>query len=171
MSANDRQVGGDHYRKHGDDKPQHWDLAILFDWDPFQYQITKYVMRWKYKNGLQDLEKGLHFYEKYIEAVKAGNYLTEADEPSPQTELSLAVKQCDELTRAISQPEVDTFQPGTVNANGWRDYVFEGSDAKGFLYTCRRCRYHFYAPPESNPHHTHDHLFDDKVTPETIASR
>lgn len=73
--ANARQVGGDHYKTGG---LQHWDLAVLFQWDPFQYQITKYVMRWRGKNGIQDLEKCRHFVDKYIEEVKAGRYTTGA---------------------------------------------------------------------------------------------
>ena len=63
MSANDRQVGGDHYK--GDS--QHWDWAWDNDLDYFQGQITKYVARWKDKNGIQDLQKAQHFLEKYIE--------------------------------------------------------------------------------------------------------
>jgi len=65
--ANDRQVGGDHYK--GDS--QHWDWAWKNELDYFQGQITKYVARWRDKNGLQDLEKAQHFLEKYIELVKA----------------------------------------------------------------------------------------------------
>lgn len=65
--ANDRQVGGEHYRG----APlQHWDLTTMFGWDYFQAQIIKYVMRHKKKNGLQDLEKAAHFIEKYIEVEK-----------------------------------------------------------------------------------------------------
>lgn len=68
--ANTKQEGGNHYKKDG--KLQHWDLAIMFGWDPFQYQITKYVMRWKFKHKspeerLLDLKKARHFLDKYIE--------------------------------------------------------------------------------------------------------
>jgi len=75
MAANDKQVAGDHYRTKGD-KIQHWDLTVMFGWDPFQYQITKYVMRWKDKHAthaerVQDLKKALHFLEKYIEEAAA----------------------------------------------------------------------------------------------------
>lgn len=70
MSANDRQVGGSHY---GGGTQQHWDMVVQHDLDYFQGQITKYVMRWKAKNGLQDLEKAQHFLEKYIEEIKAGH--------------------------------------------------------------------------------------------------
>ncbi len=69
MSANDRQVGGDHYRKNGS-TTQHWDYAIQKKFDIFQYQITKYVERWKDKNGVGDLEKAKHFLEKYIECYQ-----------------------------------------------------------------------------------------------------
>jgi hypothetical protein len=67
MSANDRQVSGNHYKTMTPDIPQHWDIVAMHNLDYFQGQITKYVMRWKNKNGLQDLEKAKHFLEKYIE--------------------------------------------------------------------------------------------------------
>lgn len=65
MSANDKQVGGGHYKS----AIQHWDYVIANDLDYFQAQVTKYVTRWKKKNGLQDLLKAQHFLEKYIETV------------------------------------------------------------------------------------------------------
>jgi hypothetical protein len=46
--------------------------VVEFDLDYFQAQITKYVMRWDKKNGLQDLEKAQHFLEKYIEEIQSG---------------------------------------------------------------------------------------------------
>ena len=68
MSANDRQVAGKHYES----KIQHWDIVAEHDLDYFQAQITKYVMRWKLKNGIQDLQKAQHFIEKYIELAEGG---------------------------------------------------------------------------------------------------
>lgn len=67
--ANDRQVGGEHYKTPG--IPEHWDLVIMYNWDYFQGQITKYVMRWRKKGGIQDLKKALHVLEKYIESEEA----------------------------------------------------------------------------------------------------
>lgn len=67
--ANARQVGGDHYKTGGE---EHWDMVARFQLDYFQGQITKYVMRWKKKNGLQDLKKAQHFLQKYLELVEAG---------------------------------------------------------------------------------------------------
>jgi Protein of unknwon function (DUF3310) len=72
VAANDKQVGGEHYKTEG---LQHWDLAASRQYDYFQGQITKYVDRWKKKNGLDDLLKAQHFLEKYIECVRAGYFV------------------------------------------------------------------------------------------------
>lgn len=69
------QVGGTHYEQ--GTNPQHWDLAVMYGWDFFQYQITKYVMRWKDKykgeplKQLEDLKKARSFLDKYIEEYEA----------------------------------------------------------------------------------------------------
>jgi len=63
MSANSKQVGGQHYKT----PIQHWDYVVANDLDYFQAQITKYVTRWKKKGGMQDLQKAKHFLDKYIE--------------------------------------------------------------------------------------------------------
>jgi len=62
--ANKRQVGGTHYKVGGE---EHWDRVHRLQLDYFQAQITKYVERWKKKNGVEDLRKAQHFLEKYIE--------------------------------------------------------------------------------------------------------
>lgn len=61
--ANDKQIGGDHYK--GD--MQHWDFTRKHNYNQFQYCITKYTHRYMDKNGLQDIEKAAHHMEKYIE--------------------------------------------------------------------------------------------------------
>lgn len=64
MSVNDTQVGGDHYRG----TYQHWDFMLDIDAPcPIVY-ATKYVFRWRKKNGFQDLEKAIHCVEKAKEA-------------------------------------------------------------------------------------------------------
>lgn len=67
MSANDKQVAGTHYKA----GIEHWDFVVANDLDYFQGQITKYVTRWKKKNGITDLLKAQHFLEKYIEVVRS----------------------------------------------------------------------------------------------------
>lgn len=70
MAANERQVGGNHYVS----EIQHWDWVAENQLDYFQGQITKYVARWKKKNGVKDLQKAQHFLEKYLELVHRGVY-------------------------------------------------------------------------------------------------
>ncbi len=62
-NANSRQVGGQHYQS----EVQHWDYVAASGLDYFQGQITKYVYRWRKKNGIEDLKKAMHFLEKYLE--------------------------------------------------------------------------------------------------------
>lgn len=68
MGANDTQVGGDHYKTGG---LQHWDLVDIYKWDYFQGQVIKYLMRWRKKNGIEDLEKARHYLDKYIELERS----------------------------------------------------------------------------------------------------
>lgn len=75
--ANDRQVGGDHYKSTAIPCPhcgkgiEHWDLSWAGKWDQFQYNVTKYLLRWRHKYGLNDLRKAQHHLEKYIEVLEA----------------------------------------------------------------------------------------------------
>lgn len=79
FSANKTQIGGDHYKS----GIQHWDYVVANQLDYFQAQITKYVTRWKKKNGLQDLEKARHFLDKYIEVSGDENGSSDDAEPGP----------------------------------------------------------------------------------------
>lgn len=92
MSANDKQVAGSHYKTMTPDIPQHWDIVALHNLDYFQGQITKYVMRWKNKNGIQDLQKALHFLEKYIELNSPKEDLTGVKKYPDDYQEQLAVK-------------------------------------------------------------------------------
>lgn len=67
-SANQKQVAGKHYQSGF----QHWDMLVKFGYGPEYYvgQATKYISRWRKKNGIPDLLKGQHFVEKLIELVK-----------------------------------------------------------------------------------------------------
>jgi hypothetical protein len=68
MPANDTQVGGSHYKTA--DGLQHWDICLQFR---VPYTIgcaTKYLFRWRDKNGIQDLEKALHYAQKSLENLE-----------------------------------------------------------------------------------------------------
>jgi hypothetical protein len=80
--ANKRQVGGTHYKTpHG---IEHWDLVAMFGWDYFQAQIIRYVMRWRAKGGMQDLEKARHYLDKYMEVERAKQASPVTGEQPPQ---------------------------------------------------------------------------------------
>lgn len=63
-AVNAVQVGGEHYKKYGDLQP--WDLWTMWNLNPFQAAILKYVVRYRDKDGVQDLKKARHFIDKLI---------------------------------------------------------------------------------------------------------
>lgn len=62
MSANDHQVGGKHYTLH---QTQHWDWAQHLPY--LEGNATKYIGRHTRKNGVEDIEKALHYLQKIVE--------------------------------------------------------------------------------------------------------
>lgn len=64
MSANDEQVGGDHYRNKA---VQPWDYISGNGLGYLEGCVIKYVSRYKDKDGLQDLLKARHYLDKLIE--------------------------------------------------------------------------------------------------------
>ena len=71
-SANNRQVGGDHYKKM---KIQPWDIVdACFTSDQaagfYIGNVLKYLLRFESKSGIQDLEKAKHYLEKLIEVKR-----------------------------------------------------------------------------------------------------
>ena len=56
--VNKIQIGGDHYKLQ---EIQHWDLAHSLDFSYFVSAATKYIERWRDKNGVVDLKKAHHY--------------------------------------------------------------------------------------------------------------
>lgn len=70
MSANETQIGGNHYKSPGAE--EHWDrMWRLYGRGYFVGCITKYVERYHKKAGIQDLQKARHFLDKLIELEEA----------------------------------------------------------------------------------------------------
>ncbi len=69
MSVNDKQHGGNHYKKYGDLQP--WDVVIAWNLGYLEGTALKYIARWKDKNGVEDIMKAIHFLDKLIEVEKA----------------------------------------------------------------------------------------------------
>lgn len=67
VTADSLQVGGNHYMKNG---VQPWDIIQQYDLNFFAGNIVKYILRYKYKNGVEDLQKAEHYIKKLIELEK-----------------------------------------------------------------------------------------------------
>ena len=60
MSALDRQVGGEHYKNL---KIQPAEFAMANNLNYCQVLILRYMMRYRDKNGAEDIDKGIHAFE------------------------------------------------------------------------------------------------------------
>lgn len=67
-SVRDKQVGGDHY-KGGSMQPV--DVIDAFNLNFYEGSALKYLLRWRRKNGVEDLEKAVHYLEMLIEREQA----------------------------------------------------------------------------------------------------
>jgi len=79
MGANDKQVAGDHYKANG---VQYWDYCVQAETPNLEFNAGKYLLRWRKKGGVSDLEKSIHYLEKriesrnrYIGSVRGGAYI------------------------------------------------------------------------------------------------
>ena len=68
MSANKKQVGGNHYLKY---KIQPVEFIIKNNIGFVEGNIIKYVLRFKEKGGVQDLLKAKHYIELLIDTTKS----------------------------------------------------------------------------------------------------
>lgn len=69
--ANDKQIGGDHYKKYGNLQP--WDVIIAWNLGYLDGTALKYIARWRDKGGINDIKKAIHFLEKFVETEEAKN--------------------------------------------------------------------------------------------------
>lgn len=65
-SANDVQIGGDHYKRM---HPEPWDVIMAWERDYLVGSAIKYLARWEQKGGVADLQKAVHFLQKRIELL------------------------------------------------------------------------------------------------------
>ena len=61
-----RQVGGSHYKR----ACQPWEIIEEWELNYWAGNIVKYVLRYPYKNGVEDLEKAAHYLEYLIKKEK-----------------------------------------------------------------------------------------------------
>jgi hypothetical protein len=65
--AKRKQVGGTHYNSH---EIQPIDIIVEYDLDFFEGNALKYLLRCKGKNGVEDLEKALHYLQMVLARAK-----------------------------------------------------------------------------------------------------
>lgn len=70
-----KQVAGTHYLQK---KIQPWDVIQANEMGFFDGNVLRYVMRYKEKNGVEDLRKAIHYLEKLIE-IECNRPLIPAD--------------------------------------------------------------------------------------------
>ena len=58
-----KQIGGTHYKR----GVQPWTIALDWGLDPWSHNVVKYILRFPYKNGKEDLEKIAHYVEFLLE--------------------------------------------------------------------------------------------------------
>jgi hypothetical protein len=68
MKSYKKQVGGSHYKKY---KIQPVEFIIKNNIGFVEGNILKYVLRFKEKGGVQDLEKAKHYIELLIDSTKS----------------------------------------------------------------------------------------------------
>jgi len=69
MNAEERQVGGDHYSRF-EIQPSEFIYRNKLDW--CEANAVKYICRHGYKNGVEDIDKAIH----YLELLKEWRYGT-----------------------------------------------------------------------------------------------
>jgi hypothetical protein len=60
----DKQIEGDHYRKHA---IQPIEYILKNNLGPCEANVVKYVTRWRDKGGVKDLRKAIHYLELLID--------------------------------------------------------------------------------------------------------
>lgn len=69
-TAQDKQIGGNHYKKY---VIQPVDFIAKNNIPYIEGNIIKYLLRWRDKNGIEDLDKIVHYVELLKEIEKFKN--------------------------------------------------------------------------------------------------
>lgn len=149
MSANDKQIGGRHYKER---KIQHWDYAAQLPY--LEGLATKYIDRHRRKGGKEDLLKAIHTIEKMIEEYYPESKLTPAEislglgaEPtsspaSPSTGVPYGVVPAPPASAPPAAPAAGTAHSALCphHSTGQHQYshVYK-HDKTGRMYEIRKC--------------------------------
>lgn len=105
QSANDRQVGGAHYRK---GRLQHWDVVERYSVPYLEGVGSKYPLRWREKGGVEDLEKTLHYIDKILERPE--------DHDAWHRMLRLTTQQVEDVRKLVASHDCGIVEREVVTA-------------------------------------------------------
>ncbi len=77
-AAEKTQVAGNHYKKYLHIQP--WHIIDAYKMGFYDGNALKYLLRYKDKNGIEDLKKAKHYLEKLIENIERES-VTVGDNP------------------------------------------------------------------------------------------
>lgn len=86
----DKQIDGSHYQDMG---IQPWEIIEKNHLDYFEGAALKYLLRWKQKDGIIDLDKIIHYIERIKELAEVGHYGDVKNEKSGNKEAGQSVEQ------------------------------------------------------------------------------
>ena len=134
MSANERQIGGDHYKT----EYEHWDLVLATGMGYLEGCATKYVARWRKKGGVADLDKALHYVEKlqenalFLVSQRALDYVETSSRVENEVNQFCAINRLAGFERAVilrlANWNVDRLVDAHKRIAGWIRYTNEGGD-------------------------------------------
>jgi hypothetical protein len=102
MVANDKQVGGQHYKRYGDLQP--WDVVLQWKLGYLEGTALKYIARWRDKGGIDDIKKAIHFLEKLVEVNSPrSNTLSSVEREQLLTEIKRATMGLCPTTTVVKQ--------------------------------------------------------------------
>lgn len=122
MKANDKQVGGQHY-KNVNGLPDHWDIVMGMGWDYLIGNATKYLWRLGRKGGpekaIEDLDKAMHYLAKKRELLVAEVAKTKPNQPKVTT-LGDMIKQAvkEEGLNYVKGKQDDWYGEGMEDSGG-----------------------------------------------------
>ena len=83
--ANDKQVGGKHYKKF---KIEIWDFIHENNIPYLEGNAIKYIARWREKGGQDDIKKAIHYLEKLLEKVEYEELASRMDDLLAQMQVA-----------------------------------------------------------------------------------
>jgi len=105
MSADKKQIGGEHYKKHGE-RIQHWNVVAEMGWDYFIGNATKYLWRLGEKGGpdkaVEDISKAIHYLEKKRELMMGELHKSNQYVPKTNPEINALKRAEQDVTRAYN---------------------------------------------------------------------